>query len=73
MNEATPSDPQAMSIEDLNLPVGTYNRLKRGGIHFVSSLLSYFDDELEGYFRLTPRDIDIIQAKLLLLGLSIRI
>ncbi len=76
MNEATtaPSgDSPAIPIEDLDLPVGTYSRLKRGGVHFVSSLTSYFDDELQGYFHLTQRDIDDVQAKLVPLGLSIKL
>lgn len=68
----TPADPHAIDIEDLDLMIDTYNRLKCHGIHTAGQLVDYYDDELTSLIGLSKQCIDDVQDKLWPFGLSIK-
>jgi carbon monoxide dehydrogenase subunit G len=65
-NTATgePSDVQAVPIEDLNLPVRSYNSLRREGIHTVGDLAFRTEEQLLAISNIGPASVEEIKQKL---------
>jgi carbon monoxide dehydrogenase subunit G len=59
-----PSDVQARPIEDLNLPVRSYNSLRREGIHTVGDLAFRTEEQLLAINNIGPASVEEIKQKL---------
>ena len=62
----------ALTIEDLNLSVRSYNCLKREGINTVGELVEKSEAELMDIRNFGQKSIDEVKAKLDELGLTLR-
>jgi DNA-directed RNA polymerase subunit alpha len=62
----------ALTVEDLNLSVRSYNCLKREGINTVGDLVQKSEAELMDIRNFGQKSIDEVKAKLDELGLSLR-
>ena len=62
----------ALTIEDLNLSVRSYNCLKREGINSVGELVQKSEAELMDIRNFGQKSIDEVKAKLDELGLGLR-
>jgi DNA-directed RNA polymerase subunit alpha len=70
-DEQMPSD-YAITIEELNLSVRSYNCLKREGINAVGDLVQKSESELMDIRNFGQKSIDEVKAKLEELGLGLR-
>jgi DNA-directed RNA polymerase subunit alpha len=70
-DEEQPSD-YAITVEDLNLSVRSYNCLKREGINTVGDLVQKSESELMDIRNFGQKSIDEVKAKLEELGLGLR-
>ena len=70
-DEQMPSD-YAITIEELNLSVRSYNCLKREGINAVGDLVEKSESELMDIRNFGQKSIDEVKAKLEELGLGLR-
>ena len=70
-DESMPSD-YAITVEELNLSVRSYNCLKREGINTVGDLVEKSEAELMDIRNFGQKSIDEVKAKLEELGLSLR-
>jgi DNA-directed RNA polymerase subunit alpha len=70
-DEDQPSD-YAITVEDLNLSVRSYNCLKREGINTVGDLVQKSESELMDIRNFGQKSIDEVKAKLDELGLGLR-
>ncbi len=70
-DESIPSD-YAITVEELNLSVRSYNCLKREGINSVGDLVQKSEAELMDIRNFGQKSIDEVKAKLEELGLSLR-
>ena len=70
-DEDQPSD-YAITVEDLNLSVRSYNCLKREGINSVGDLVQKSESELMDIRNFGQKSIDEVKAKLEELGLALR-
>jgi DNA-directed RNA polymerase subunit alpha len=70
-DESAPSD-YAITIEELNLSVRSYNCLKREGINTVGDLVQKSEAELMDIRNFGQKSIDEVKAKLEELGLGLR-
>ena len=70
-DEALPSD-YAITVEELNLSVRSYNCLKREGVNTVGDLVQKSEAELMDIRNFGQKSIDEVKAKLDELGLSLR-
>ena len=70
-DEDQPSD-YAITVEDLNLSVRSYNCLKREGINAVGDLVQKSESELMDIRNFGQKSIDEVKAKLEELGLGLR-
>jgi DNA-directed RNA polymerase subunit alpha len=70
-DEDQPSD-YAITVEDLNLSVRSYNCLKREGINTVGDLVQKTEAELLDIRNFGQKSIDEVKAKLEELGLELR-
>jgi len=59
-----PSDVQSVPIEDLNLPVRSYNSLRREGIHTVGDLAFRTEEQLLAISNIGPASVEEIKQKL---------
>jgi hypothetical protein len=59
-----PSDVQGLPIEDLNLPVRSYNSLRREGIHTVGDLALRTEEQLLAISNIGPASVEEIKQKL---------
>src|SRR5690242_21517729 len=59
-----PSDVQARPIEDMNLPVRSYNSLRREGIHTVGDLAFRTEEQLLAISNIGPASVEEIKQKL---------
>jgi carbon monoxide dehydrogenase subunit G len=64
-------DPAEMPIEELNLPVRSFNSLRREGVHTVGGLAARTEKELLAIDGLGPQSIKEIKAKLAEHGLAL--
>lgn len=69
-DESVPSD-YAITIEELNLSVRSYNCLKREGINVVGDLVQKSESELMDIRNFGQKSIDEVKAKLEELGLGL--
>jgi DNA-directed RNA polymerase subunit alpha len=70
-DDSVPSD-YAITVEELNLSVRSYNCLKREGIHTVGELISRSEQDLLDIRNFGAKSIDEVKAKLEELGLGLR-
>jgi len=70
-DESAPSD-YAITVEELNLSVRSYNCLKREGINSVGDLVEKSEAELMDIRNFGQKSIDEVKAKLEELGLGLR-
>src|SRR5438094_1564584 len=70
--ETTLTGDMALTIEELNLSVRSYNCLKREGIDTVGDLIQKSEAELMDIRNFGQKSIDEVKAKLEELGLSLR-
>jgi len=70
-DDSVPSD-YAITVEELNLSVRSYNCLKREGINTVGDLVEKSEAELMDIRNFGQKSIDEVKAKLEELGLSLR-
>ena len=70
-DESVPSD-YAITVEELNLSVRSYNCLKREGINTVGDLVQKSEAELMDIRNFGQKSIDEVKAKLSELGLSLK-
>ncbi|HEX7463570.1 MAG TPA: DNA-directed RNA polymerase subunit alpha [Actinomycetota bacterium] len=70
-DEALPSD-YAITVEELNLSVRSYNCLKREGVNTVGDLVQKTEAELMDIRNFGQKSIDEVKAKLDELGLALR-
>jgi DNA-directed RNA polymerase subunit alpha len=70
-DESMPSD-YAITVEELNLSVRSYNCLKREGINTVGDLVEKSEAELMDIRNFGQKSIDEVKAKLEELGLGLR-
>jgi len=70
-DESAPSD-YAITIEELNLSVRSYNCLKREGVNTVGELVEKSEPELVDIRNFGQKSIEEVKAKLEELGLSLR-
>ena len=70
-DESVPSD-YAITVEELNLSVRSYNCLKREGINSVGDLVEKSEAELMDIRNFGQKSIDEVKTKLEELGLSLR-
>ena len=70
-DDSVPSD-YAITVEELNLSVRSYNCLKREGIHTVGDLVEKSEAELMDIRNFGQKSIDEVKAKLEELGLGLR-
>jgi carbon monoxide dehydrogenase subunit G len=66
-----PSDVQALPVEDLALPVRTYNSLRREGIHTVGDLAFRTEEQLLAIGNIGPASVEEIKQKLATYQLSL--
>jgi carbon monoxide dehydrogenase subunit G len=66
-----PADPAQLPIEELNLPVRSFNSLRREGVHTVGGLTARTEKELLAIDGLGPQSIKEIKAKLADRGLAL--
>jgi len=59
-----PSDAQSQPIEDLNLPVRSYNSLRREGIHTLGDLAFRTEEQLLAISNIGPASVEEIKQKL---------
>jgi len=59
-----PSDVQARPIEDLNLPVRSYNSLRREGIHTIGDLAFRTEEQLLALSNIGPAAVGEIKQRL---------
>jgi carbon monoxide dehydrogenase subunit G len=59
-----PSDAQSRPIEDLNLPVRSYNSLRREGIHTLGDLAFRTEEQLLAISNIGPASVEEIKQKL---------
>ena len=64
-------DPAQLPIEELNLPVRSFNSLRREGVHTVGGLAGRTEKELLAIDGLGPQSIKEIKAKLAERGLAL--
>lgn len=62
---------QGLTIEELDLSVRTYNFLKHAGINTVAELIQMTHADLQKLFQLSPRNLDELRFKLLMLGVEL--
>jgi len=67
----SPADPASLPIEELNLPVRSFNSLRREGVHTVGGLTARTEKELLAIDGLGPQSIKEIRSKLAGLGLAL--
>ena len=70
-DESVPSD-YAITVEELNLSVRSYNCLKREGINIVGDLMQKSEAELMDIRNFGQKSIDEVKSKLGELGLGLR-
>jgi DNA-directed RNA polymerase subunit alpha len=70
--ETTQTGDMAITIEDLNLSVRSYNCLKREGVNTVGDLVQKSEAELMDIRNFGQKSIDEVKAKLDELGLTLR-
>jgi DNA-directed RNA polymerase subunit alpha len=70
-DDSVPSD-YAITVEELNLSVRSYNCLKREGINTVGDLVEKSEAELMDIRNFGQKSIDEVKAKLEELGLGLR-
>ena len=70
-DRSAPSD-HALTVEELNLSVRSYNCLKREGIDTVGDLVQKSEAELMDIRNFGQKSIDEVKAKLEELGLGFR-
>ena len=68
---ATTADPAQLPIEELNLPVRSFNSLRREGVHTVGGLAARTEKELLAIDGLGPQSIREIKTKLADHGLAL--
>ena len=66
-----PADQAQLPIEELNLPVRSFNSLRREGVHTVGGLTARTEKELLAIDGLGPQSIKEIKAKLADRGLAL--
>src|ERR1700722_9020006 len=66
-----PADQAQLPIEELNLPVRSFNSLRRAGVHTVGGLTARTEKELLAIDGLGPQSIKEIKAKLADRGLAL--
>jgi carbon monoxide dehydrogenase subunit G len=66
-----PADAGQLPIEELHLPVRSYNSLRREGVHTVGSLTARTEKDLLAIDGLGPRSVEEIRQRLADLGLSL--
>ena len=59
-----PSDAQSRPVEDLNLPVRSYNSLRREGIHTLGDLAFRTEEQLLAISNIGPASVEEIKQKL---------
>jgi carbon monoxide dehydrogenase subunit G len=69
--EASPGDATLLPIEQLNLPVRSYNSLRREGVHTVGALASRSENDLLAINGLGPQSVKEIKQKLADHGLAL--
>ena len=62
----------ALSIEDLDFTVRSYNCLKREGIHTVGELITRSEQDLLDIRNFGSKSIDEVKAKVAELGLALK-
>lgn len=67
----SPDDPASLPIEELNLPVRSFNSLRREGVHTVGGLAARTEKELLAIDGLGPQSIKEIKSKLADRGLTL--
>ena len=70
--EEGPTGDLALTVEELNLSVRSYNCLKREGVNTVADLVQKTEQELMDIRNFGQKSIDEVKAKLEDLGLSLR-
>jgi carbon monoxide dehydrogenase subunit G len=68
---APPDDATLLPIEELNLPVRSYNSLRREGVHTVGALASRTENDLLAIDGLGPQSVREIRQKLADHGLAL--
>ncbi len=68
---ATAADPAQLPIEELNLPVRSFNSLRREGVHTVGGLAARTEKELLAIDGLGPQSIKEIKSRLADHGLAL--
>ena len=69
--DGTTADPAQLPIEELNLPVRSFNSLRREGVHTVGGLAARTEKELLAIDGLGPQSIKEIKGKLADHGLTL--
>jgi len=69
--DAAAADPAQLPIEELDLPVRSFNSLRREGVHTVGSLAARTEKELLAIEGLGPQSIKEIRSKLADHGLAL--
>ena len=69
--DAAAADPAQLPIEELDLPVRSFNSLRREGVHTVGSLAARTEKELLAIDGLGPQSIKEIRSKLADHGLAL--
>ena len=70
-DDSAPSD-YAITVEELNLSVRSYNCLKREGINTVSELVALSETQLMNIRNFGQKSVDEVRDKLVSLGLSLK-
>lgn len=65
----TAPDPDEMKVQDLDLPIHTYNRLICGGIGTVTDLRKHTKADIMRIRQFGPKDWENLESKLKLLGI----
>jgi carbon monoxide dehydrogenase subunit G len=68
---AAPADDLALPVEELQLPLRSYNSLRRDGIHTVGELVSRTEQQLLAIDQIGPASVEEIRQKLAERGLSL--
>jgi carbon monoxide dehydrogenase subunit G len=69
--DATQTDGMLLPIEELELPVRSYNSLRREGVHTVGALASRTEKDLLAIDGLGPQSVNEIKQKLADVGLAL--